>query len=87
MQPKLAHQNWPEAAPPPPPPAAAAPADATQHLAVPSPAQALQGQVHAAFTPQPRAYFWTPRRAYAAMIFGCGLFWGGVLYSLLQLVG
>ena len=88
MQPKRIHHDWHDAAhaaPPPPPPAVAA--DETQHLAIPSPAQALQGQVHAAFSLQSRSYFWTRRRAYAAMVFFCSMFWGGVLYSAFRLFG
>jgi len=60
-------------------------AEASTALAIPSPAHALQQQVHSAFAAPLTQDRWSPRRTIAFLLFTCGAFWGGVIWGLMQL--
>jgi len=60
-------------------------AQAGTALAIPSPAHALQHQVHSAFAEPVEDARWSPRRTTAFLLFTCGAFWGGAIWGLMQL--
>ena len=78
-----AQANQPPVAPPPFPTALVH--ESLELPQISSPAHELQAQLMSAFeAPMKDKERWPFRYTMAALIFGCGLFWGGVIWVLTQ---